>query len=91
MPTDGHKVNRLTYVPGRVLAAARHAARLTQESVAEQIECSRQALINWESGAKRPLTTFLRAYLRCLEAHGVTIERRAASWTIEVHDREADE
>lgn len=51
---------------GRQLAAARRAHGLTQESLAERVGVSRQAVAKWERGASLPGPGNLLALRRCL-------------------------
>lgn len=51
---------------GRQLAAARRARGLTQESLAERVGVSRQAVAKWERGASLPGPGNLLALRRCL-------------------------
>ena len=44
------------------LKAARVAAGLTQEELAQKMEVSRQSIINWENGDSEIKLAFLRLY-----------------------------
>lgn len=50
-------------MPKIPIKAARIAAGLTQEELAEKMEVSRQAVINWETGKKEMKTAYF--YLFC--------------------------
>lgn len=52
--------------PPEMAKAIRRAAGVSQEAIANEIGVSRQTIAFWESGARRPSTSHLSAYLRAL-------------------------
>jgi len=53
--------------PPQVCAALRKAARVSTRRLAAEVGVSHQAIVWWETGAKRPNVAHLEAYVRAIQ------------------------